>query len=183
MKLSYLVKGLPGHPLHPPLTDAAIGAYTAATALGVLGALGVSERNLAAGWWLALIVGLAVTGPTAITGLIDWLGVTRGSPLWRVATAHMLAMLTATVFFSLAAIFGYDGYSAGEVTSGALISTLIGFATLTVGGWLGGTVVFVYGMRVLNLIDEPALRAARPAADVTIGARRASGSRATEDGR
>ena len=26
MKLSYLVKGLPGHPLHPPLTDATIGA-------------------------------------------------------------------------------------------------------------------------------------------------------------
>jgi len=33
MKLSYLLKGLPGHPLHPPLTDATIGAYTAATAL------------------------------------------------------------------------------------------------------------------------------------------------------
>ncbi len=30
MKLSYLVKGLPGHPLHPPLTDATIGIYTAA---------------------------------------------------------------------------------------------------------------------------------------------------------
>jgi hypothetical protein len=63
VKRSYLVKGFPGHPLYRPLTDATIGAYTAATALGVLGALGVSERNLATGWWLALIVGLTVTGP------------------------------------------------------------------------------------------------------------------------
>ena len=133
-----------------------------ATALGVFGALGVSEGNLAKGWWLALIVGLAVTGPTAVTGLIDWLGLTWGTPPWRTATAHMLAMLTASVFFFLAAIFGYEGYSAGDITGGALILTVIGFATLTVGGWLGGTVVFVHGMRVLNLVDESALRAATP---------------------
>ncbi len=25
MRLSYLVRGFPGHPLHPPLTDATIG--------------------------------------------------------------------------------------------------------------------------------------------------------------
>jgi len=28
MKVSYLYKGLPGHPIHPPLTDATIGTYT-----------------------------------------------------------------------------------------------------------------------------------------------------------
>jgi len=101
MKLSYLVKGLPGHPLHPPLTDATIGIYTAASAFGVLSALGVSERNMATAWWLALVLGLIVTGPTALTGLIDWLGITWGSALWRTATVHLLAMVTATVFFLL----------------------------------------------------------------------------------
>jgi len=35
-KPSYLAKGFPGHPLHPLLTDATIGAYTAATVLGIL---------------------------------------------------------------------------------------------------------------------------------------------------
>jgi hypothetical protein len=29
MKLSYLWRGLPGHPLHPPLTDATIGTLIA----------------------------------------------------------------------------------------------------------------------------------------------------------
>jgi hypothetical protein len=33
MKLSYLVKGLPGHPLHPPLTDATSGIHSGATIL------------------------------------------------------------------------------------------------------------------------------------------------------
>ena len=40
--------------------------------------------------------------------------------------------------------------------------TLAGFALMTLGGWLGGAIVFVHGMRVLNLADEPALRAASP---------------------
>jgi hypothetical protein len=33
---------------------------------------------------------------------------------------------------------------------------------LTVGGWLGGSVVYVHGMRVLNLVSEPADRAVAP---------------------
>src|ERR671911_2352250 len=101
MKLSYLIKGLPGHPLHPPLTDATIGIYTGATAFGVLSVLGVSEGNTASAWWLALIAGLVITGPTALTGLIDWLGITWGTPLWRTGTGHMVSVLTPTASFPL----------------------------------------------------------------------------------
>jgi uncharacterized membrane protein len=162
VKLSYLFRGLPGHPLHPPLTDATIGTYTAATTFGVLSAVGVSEGNMATAWWLALIVGLIVTGPTALAGFSDWLGITWGTPVWRTATVHMLSMLTATTFFLLAVLFGHDGYVDHEVTSGSLVLTLVGFGFLTLGGWLGGTVVFVHGMRVLNLVEEPARRAAAP---------------------
>jgi uncharacterized membrane protein len=179
MKLSYLLKGLPGHPLHPPLTDATIGIYTVASAFGLLSALGVSEGNLATAWWLALIAGLIVTGPTALTGLIDWLSITWGTPLWRIATVHMLSMLTATVFFLLGAIFGHGGYVDDEVTSGSLILTLVGFGFLTLGGWLGGTIVFVHGMRVLNLVEEPALRAAAPVA--TPEKREAAGEASSDD--
>jgi hypothetical protein len=38
----------------------------------------------------------------------------------------------------------------------------IGFGAMTLGGWLGGSVVFVHGMRVLNLVEEPPARAAIP---------------------
>jgi uncharacterized membrane protein len=162
MKVEYLIRGLPGHPLHPPLTDATIGIYTAATVFGVLSALGVSDENTAAAWWLALVVGLVVTAPTALTGFVDWLGITWGSPLWRTATVHMLSMITATVFFLLAAIFGHGGYVDRDVGGGSLLLTLAGFAFLTLGGWLGGSVVFVHGMRVLALVEEPAARAASP---------------------
>jgi uncharacterized membrane protein len=71
-------------------------------------------------------------------------------------------MLAATVCFGLAALFGHKGYTHGDVTAGAFVLTVAGFALLTLGGWLGGAVVFVHGMRVLSLVDEPASRAASP---------------------
>jgi uncharacterized membrane protein len=162
VKLSYLIRGLPGHPLHPPLTDVTVGLYTGATAFAVLSALGLSEENLATAWWLALIAGLVVTGPTALAGLADWLVIPRGTPLWRTATLHLTVMVTATVFFLIAAIAGHGDYVDKSVGGGPLVLTLIGFAILTVGGWLGGAIVFTHGMRVLNLVDEPASRAITP---------------------
>ena len=164
MKLSYLWQVLPGHPIHPPLTDATIGIYTFATVAAVLSKVGVAEQSAARGWWLALVIGLVVTGATALTGLADWLSIEWGSELWKTATTHMFAMLTATVFFLIAAVTGHGGYVDQDVTTGAFILTLVGFGFLTLGGWLGGAVVFVHGMRVLNLVKEPTGRAVAPAA-------------------
>lgn len=162
MKLSYLIRGLPGHPLHPPLTDATIGAYTVATALGFASIVGVAEKSAAHGWWLALVLGLIFTVPTALTGLAEWLTIERGTPLWRTATSHLIAMVTATVFFLIAVLVGHKGYTHGAVHAAPYVLTLIGFGSMTLGGWLGGAIVYVHGMRVLNLLKEPAQRAASP---------------------
>jgi uncharacterized membrane protein len=162
MKLSYLIRGLPGHPLHPPLTDATIGAYTAATVMGFASIIGVAETSAAHGWWLALVVGLIFTVPTALTGLADWLTISRDSPLWRTATSHLVAMVTAAVFFLIAVLVGHGGYRHGAVEAAPYVLTLVGFAAMTAGGWLGGAITYVHGMRVLNLVDEPAQRAASP---------------------
>jgi uncharacterized membrane protein len=158
----WLYRGTPGHPLHPPLTDAAIGTYTFATVAAVLSKLGIAEEAAAQGWALALIVGLVVGAATALTGFADWVRITRGTPLFRTATAHMIANLFATAFFLLAIGAGYGEGMDGVLTDNAFVLTLLGFALLTLGGWLGGTVVFHYGMRVLNLVEEPASRASSP---------------------
>jgi uncharacterized membrane protein len=163
MKLSYLWRGLPGHPIHPPLTDATIGAYTASTITAVASVIGVAHVTAAHAWWLTLVVGLLITSLTALTGFADWLVLEWRSPIWWTATWHMCSMLTATVFFLIAALVGHAGYKHGAVDAGPFILTLVGFAFLTLGGWLGGAVVFVHGMRVLSLVDEPPARAAAPA--------------------
>ncbi len=77
MKPREVLTGLPGHPTYPPLTDATIGLCFGAAAFAVLSAIGVSKENLAIAWWLALVAGLVVTVPTAASGLLDWLRMSR----------------------------------------------------------------------------------------------------------
>ena len=162
MRLSVLWRGLAGHPVHPPLTDVTVGAYTIATAFALLSRLGVSEDNTTTVWWLVLVAGLVVTLPTALTGFAEFLDIPRGTPLWRTASAHLSAMLIATIIFAITAGAGHGDYVDGSISGGALVLTLVGYAVLILGGWLGGSLVYVHGMRVLNLVDEPATRAAAP---------------------
>ena len=159
-----LLRGFPGHPLHPPLTDATIGAYTFATAIAVLSRLGVSEHNTATAWWLALIVGLILTVPTALTGFVEWL---------EIAARH-------------AALADRDAAPDRDADRDGPLRDRRGLRPrrlrgrrrqrrrarpdarrvrlLALGGWLGGAIVFVHGMRVLNLVEraDGARRLARP---------------------
>src|ERR687897_646114 len=137
MKLSYLWQGLPGHPIHPPLTDATIGIYTFSTIAAVLYKLGVADDDFAIAWWLALVVGLVVSAATALTGFAEWLRLSAGTPLRRTATTHALSMVAATVCFLVAAIGGYDAYVDNTVGPLGLVFTLAGFGLMTLGGWLG----------------------------------------------
>jgi uncharacterized membrane protein len=161
-KPSYFVRGFPGHPLHPPMTDGAIGSYTTAVVLGCLGVAGIAGDALAKGWWLALLVGLGFAALAALTGFVEWLTLSWGTPLWRTATFHMLVMVIATLFFVLAALTGYDSYTEADISRLALGLALVGYVALTLGAWLGGSIVFVHGMRVLKLVDEPTSKAVTP---------------------
>jgi hypothetical protein len=97
--------------------------------------------------------GLALATPTALTGLIDWLGIEKGTPWRTTATIHLCVMLTATVLFGLTFVSHLDGYDDGLVETLPLVLGLAALATLALGGYIGGTLVFVYGVRVLKRED------------------------------
>jgi uncharacterized membrane protein len=162
MRLIELIKGWPGKPSHPPLTDASIGAYTVGVAMLVLGALGVEEEQMAHGSLLAIGGGLTLALPTALTGLLDWLAIPKGTPARTVATTHLLVMLTATVTFALTFIAQLDGYDDGTVEALSLVLGLVAEALLAAGGFIGGTIVFVYGVRVLKRPQTPVTDALVP---------------------
>ena len=146
--LSVVLRGRPGHPAHPPLTDATIGMFVLAVGLAVLGRAGVSEAKLGPAMWLALIGGLVVAAPTAVTGFADWLQISWGTAMWRTATVHLTAMVTAVALFAVAAWLQWPGYKHGTVTGSGLALAVAGLVALTAGGWFGGAIVFVHGMRV-----------------------------------
>jgi uncharacterized membrane protein len=119
-----------------------------ASGLEVLGKLDVATGKVGPAAWLALIGGLLVAVPTALTGFADWIQIEWGTPPWRTATIHLSAMVTSVCLFGAAAYLQWPGYRDGSVTTGGLILALAGFIALTAGGWYGGAMVFVHGMRV-----------------------------------
>jgi len=125
-----------------------------ATALAVIGSLGVIEDKAGPAAWLALIGGLIVAGPTALSGFADWLLLEWGSDRWRTATWHLSLMLSAVALFAVAAWLQHPGYQHGDVTAGGLIFAVAGLAVLSGGGWLGGAIVFVHGTRVIADQEE-----------------------------
>jgi uncharacterized membrane protein len=144
----------------------------------VLGALGVEEEQMAHGSLLAISGGLILALPTALTGLLDWLAIEKGTPARTIATVHLITMLSATVLFVLTWIVQLDGYKDDVVKTGGWILGLGAEALLTAGGYIGGTIVFVYGVRVLKRPDTPPADALVPgrADESTDGESAANGS-------
>lgn len=61
--LTMALKGLPGHPLHPPLTDATIGAFTAGSIAVVLAWIGLWPDVLVGAGLAVLIIGIVLAVP------------------------------------------------------------------------------------------------------------------------
>jgi uncharacterized membrane protein len=111
---------------------------------------------------IGISFGLLLAAPTAITGLVDWLDLPRDTPARKVATIHLVLMLSATVMFALTWLLQRPGYNDGDVRTGALVAGLAAEALLVVGGNVGGANVFVYGIRVLGRPDTPPAKALNP---------------------
>jgi uncharacterized membrane protein len=159
----WLLRGFRGHPHHPPFTDATIGAYAAGSLMAVVGWFGFYEEKLVWGAFLSITVGLLFAIPTMITGLVDFVRIPSGTGMRRVAHIHWICMTAATAVFILAIGELQKGLDTGRISTLALIVTGVAFVFLTAGGYVGGTIVFQYGMRVVNEpVEKPAMKALIP---------------------
>jgi uncharacterized membrane protein len=125
-----------GHPLHPLLTDVAIGAWTMG---GLLDIVGGRKSRPAADTLFGL--GTLAAVPTAVTGLSDW-GRTGGRAA-RIGFVHGVGNVLAVSLFGLS----WLARQSGRRGRGMALSTLgLGVATGT--AYLGGHLVFRIGVGV-----------------------------------
>jgi nitrite reductase/ring-hydroxylating ferredoxin subunit/uncharacterized membrane protein len=125
-----------GHPLHPPLTDVVIGAWTSALLLDLVG----GERGEEASDRL-VAAGILAAVPTASAGLSDWAELRGGSR--RVGSVHAIGNTTALLLQSLS----WLARRRGERARGVAVSAL-GYGAATFSAWLGGHLSFAKGVGV-----------------------------------
>jgi len=149
--LSSVLRGWPGHPLHPAFAHVAMGGYTVGAVLAVLGRAGVSEHDLAKGWWLAVLVGFAASAVATLTGLADFLAQEPRGSLRRASITHIAVIMPSMPVFLATLLFGHAGYTKGSVPTLPFVLTVAGFVLVTVGGAVGGHLVYARGARVAAL--------------------------------
>jgi uncharacterized membrane protein len=157
------LRGWAGKPTHPPLTDIPVAAYILAAVFDILSYVGheyldwkAAPRDLFAAATYAMIAGLVVSIPTALTGFWDWLKSTpKHTQAWRTANWHMAVMLTVTVLVALNIVLRLSEYDATIAAGfGLALYTAIVALLVSFGAAYGGALVYEYGFNVEQGFDH-----------------------------
>lgn len=135
-----------GHPTHPMLVHFPTALYPGALALDVLSRItGDAAYTKAA--TLLIGIGVAFAVGAAGTGLVDWAGMVPGSTKRRRATVHMLVQAAAQAV-AVGAFFAHYASRDEVATVAAIVLVSAAIGVMIAGNWLGGLLVYRYGMRV-----------------------------------
>jgi len=95
----------------------------------------------------ALALGCVSGLLAAIAGVIDFVDLPKESPARDAAVSHLMAMCSAwLIFLAALALHGYPPKT--PVSLAALIASAAGFLTMACGAWLGGKLVYEFGVGV-----------------------------------
>ena len=135
-----------GHPIHPMLIPFPLALWSTSFAVDILfyflrhsTLLVIAKFMLAAGCLGAIAA--------AIPGIIDWLSIKNGE-VKKVANWHARLNIAALVVFAASFFLRLGTYSnlvSRRLTIPFLLS-LVGMILISISGWLGGELVFRYGV-------------------------------------
>ncbi|MCA1840820.1 MAG: DUF2231 domain-containing protein [Actinomycetota bacterium] len=151
------LRGFSGKPFHPPMTDIPVGAYVIAPILDIGSLLFKSTRwapgmHVAAGY--VFVLGAVFSLAAVLTGFFDWLTTEKGTQIRRMANSHAWTMIAMTLF--VLADLGYRYLLKSQITSDAVLGVLglVILGLVTLGGTMGGSMVFDFGFNVETATDN-----------------------------
>jgi uncharacterized membrane protein len=139
-----------GHPIHPMLIPFPLALWATSFAVDVLFyflrmpvLLTMAKFMIAAGCLAAVAA--------AIFGIIDWLGIKNGE-VKKVANWHARLNVVALIVFAISLFLRMGNYSdlVGRRLTIPFLLSLVGVILITISGWLGGELVFKYGVGQRN---------------------------------
>jgi uncharacterized membrane protein len=135
-----------GHPVHPMLIPFPLALWVTSFVVDVLfyflrhpTLLVISKFMLAAGCLGAVAA--------AIPGIIDWLAIKNGE-VKKAANWHARLNIIALIVFAISFFLRLGTYSefVGRKLTIPFVLSLVGVVLITISGWLGGELVFRYGV-------------------------------------
>jgi uncharacterized membrane protein len=136
-----------GHPLHPMLVAFPVALLALAPICDAAAWLGMAKRLASVAYYVELL-GLVGGVLAALTGFVDFykLDAPAHGALSRSALAHASCALGTLALFGVA--FALRGNDAAVPAVGVIVLEALGAGLVTVTGWLGGHLVFGFGVGV-----------------------------------
>jgi uncharacterized membrane protein len=138
------------HPLHPILVHVPMAMWPGALVFDLLSRWNGNVMVRLS--FYAIIFGLVTSLLAVPTGVVDWTGIKKEKPAWKIGLYHMILNLVVAVLFAInlglrVHTFRYDTI----VTGAPLALSIIGTVLLIGSAYLGGMMVYDYGISVARM--------------------------------
>jgi uncharacterized membrane protein len=134
------------HPIHPMLVPLPIGMWVLSLACDIIAAFVADPTTWKIVALYAMVGGIIGALAAAVFGLIDLLSLP--SDIRRTALAHMGINLLVVVLFVVNAWLRISSGQAGAGNAGPVWLSILAILLLLVSGWLGGKMVYRFGVAV-----------------------------------
>ncbi len=134
-----------GHPIHPILVPFPIGLLTTSVIFDVVHLVAGGARWAEISFWM---IGVGVLGGllAAVFGLIDWLAIPSGTRAKAVGLGHGISNVLMVVLFASSWLLRSG--APGDPGAFPIVLSFLGVGLASLGGFLGGELVFRMGIGV-----------------------------------
>ncbi|HEU5124178.1 MAG TPA: DUF2231 domain-containing protein [Verrucomicrobiae bacterium] len=138
-----------GHPLHPVLVHVPAALWPGALVFDLLSRGHIGGNAMVRLSFCAIAVGLAVALLAVPTGLVDWSGIKKEKPAWKIGLYHLALNLVVALLFAVNLGLRVATFrDATEVLPIPTLLSAIGTLLLMISGYLGGLMVYDHGISV-----------------------------------
>jgi uncharacterized membrane protein len=144
-----ILAGPYGHPFHAILVAIPIGAWTAALVFDIVGFFTEDREAFTRGALWLIGIGLVGALVAAIVGLMDLATLEKGTRARRIGRIHLRLNATAIILFAVSFVVRL-GADVMAVSVLGFVLSLIAYLVIGASGYLGGELVYRYGVRVAD---------------------------------
>src|SRR5207244_4907054 len=137
------------HPLHPILAHVPMAMWPGALIFDLLSQCPIGGNAMVRLSFYAIIFGLAAALLAAPTGVVDWSGIKKEKPAWKIGLYHMSLNLIVALLFAINLGLRMQTFRDDTIVVGApLLLSIVGTALVIGSAYLGGLMTYNFGMRV-----------------------------------
>ena len=139
------------HPLHPALAHIPTALWPIAWIFDLFSQFRADNVFVTLAFYAGLL-GLIVALFAIPTGFADWTDIRREKPAWKLGLYHMSINMIVTIIWAINLWLRMgSSQTATSVPPGLLVLSTLATALLLISGYLGGRMIYAYGISVARL--------------------------------